>query len=249
VPLHAPFLHALAARLAPGARALTDLFAPPRCAACDEPTSEPGAAFCSACDAACAPIPPERLPGGLLLVPARAYAGPAGQAVRKLKYGHRPDLAGPLGRLVATALEDALTGPFDAIVPVPLHPQRLAERGYNQAALVASHAAGRLGSRARARALRRLRATTEQASLERAARRANVTGAFVARERLEGRRVVLLDDVVTTAATAMACVEALREARAEVLCIACVARSASSEPGRGGADAPRCPIVAPSAGT
>jgi ComF family protein len=111
------------------------------------------------------------------------------------------------------------------LVPVPLHPRKLAERGYNQSALLARALGRELRWRVRERALRRCRDTHAQAELDRNARLENVKGALIEREQLEGKRVVLVDDVVTTGATASACKEALGRAGAIVIAVAAVARA------------------------
>jgi ComF family protein len=111
------------------------------------------------------------------------------------------------------------------LVPVPLHPRKLAERGYNQSALLARALGRELRWRVRERALRRCRDTQAQAELGRNARLENVSGALIEREELEGMRVVLVDDVVTTGATASVCREALGRAGAIVIAVAAVARA------------------------
>jgi ComF family protein len=113
----------------------------------------------------------------------------------------------------------------DVVVPVPLHPARLAERGYNQAALLGAAAAAELGVPLLARGLARTRDTPQQARLDRAARRANVAGAFRARARLRGKRVVLVDDVATTGSTLAACTRALLDAGAASVTALVVARA------------------------
>ncbi|MBX3212928.1 MAG: ComF family protein [Labilithrix sp.] len=114
-----------------------------------------------------------------------------------------------------TAAERA-RGAVDLAVPVPLHPRRLAERGYNQAALLAAPVARRLGIAFAPRALARLKDTPRQAALDREQRVVNVAGVFAARERsrLHGARVLLIDDVRTTGTTLARCADALH--RAEV---------------------------------
>jgi ComF family protein len=154
------------------------------------------------------------------------YGGPVAGAVRGLKYAGRVDLAEGLGREVAACLP---SGAIDRVVPVPLHPRRLAERGYDQAGLLASVVAREVGAPADHDALVRRRETAPQAGLGRVARRLNVRGAFVARPRrragLEGERIVLVDDVVTTGATVRACASALRRAGAREVWVAAVARA------------------------
>jgi ComF family protein len=156
-------------------------------------------------------------------------------AIHALKYGRRPAVAHPLGRLMAdiggrlTAAAAGACAPadvVDAIVPVPLHPGRAAERGFNQAELLAAPCADRWGVPLLTRALARLRPTRPQTELDAPARRANVAGAFgVARpEQVEGRRLLLVDDVLTTGATVAAAARALRAAGAETVGVLVLAR-------------------------
>jgi ComF family protein len=213
---------ALAAALA---STLADTIAPPACCACDLRLPR-RAVLCASCAAAVLPAPP-----GPVLAFA-LFGGPVAAALRRLKYGDRPDIAGPLGHLLRHAARAARIR-ADVVVPVPLHPARLAERGYNQAALLGASAARQLGVPLEARALRRTRATEQQARLDRASRRDNVAGAFVVRalDRVRGRRVVLVDDVATTGATLDACTGALREAGAATVTSLVVARAERGEEG------------------
>ncbi len=166
-------------------------------------------------------------PGGLERVVAFSlFGGAVAAALRRLKYEERPDLARPLGHLLRRAARDAgLAVGADVEVPVPLHPRRLAERGFNQAALLAAEVAGERTTAPRA--LSRARDTPQQAMLDRAGRLKNVTRAFEAIDpaRVRGRRVVLVDDVMTTGATLTACAEALLEAGASSVVGLVVARS------------------------
>jgi ComF family protein len=146
----------------------------------------------------------------------------------RLKAERRAEVARPLGDLLWTALAPRvrdLGGP--AVVPVPLHPARLAERGFNQASLLATRIARRLGAPLWPSALTRIRDTPHQATLRREARRASVKGAFVAREpeHIAGRSIVLVDDVATSGATLDACVAALRDAGARAVHAGVVARA------------------------
>jgi ComF family protein len=111
---------------------------------------------------------------------------------------------------------------------VPLHPRRRLERGYNQSELVACELKRRTRLEVVAHALVRRRETAPQAGLSAAARRRNVTGAFAVRHRarVAGRVVVLLDDVWTTGATALACARILKEAGAAEVRLLSVARVA-----------------------
>jgi ComF family protein len=201
---------------------LVDLLAPPLCAACDAELRG-RAVFCAACVPSVIPA----LPFVADDVAAFAlYGGAVAEALRRLKYGGRADLALPLGHL-ARRVARAASIEADAVVPVPLHPSRLAERGYNQAALLAVEVARELDAALWPRALRRIRHTAQQARLDRAARRDNVAGAFAARtpRAIAGRRLLLVDDVCTTGATLAACAEALHAAGAAEVVSLVVARA------------------------
>lgn len=137
------------------------------------------------------------------------YAGTLRDLVHALKYDGRRSLAGPLGTLMCEAAGSLLHG-CDAAVPVPLHPRRRRERGFNQAADLARHLGLPVVS-----ALARARHTDTQTTLPAGERHTNVTGAFRATRRarrLSGCRVVLVDDVRTTGATLEACAVVLKEA-------------------------------------
>ncbi|MCD6289487.1 MAG: ComF family protein [Anaerolineae bacterium] len=120
---------------------------------------------------------------------------------------------------------DVITG--DCLVPVPLHPERERERGYNQAALLAQVLGDRLGLPVVANAIRRTRATQPQVHLDASARWENVMGAFApAHVSMHGRQPVLIDDVCTTGATLIACAQALLEAGATRVWAYTLARAA-----------------------
>lgn len=204
------------------------LVAPPVCAACDEPAPL-GELFCFGCDPGSAPsgsgTGTERLPNGMLVVTTGPYEGALAEAIKRLKYGQRPDLARLFGSRLARAMVESPLVTCDALVPVPLHRHRLAERGYNQSALVAGSASRRLRVRYLPLALERARRTAEQASLGRQDRLVNVEAAFTVRQTVHGLSVVVVDDVVTTGATAGACVAALTQAGARVVAVAALARA------------------------
>lgn len=154
---------------------------------------------------------------------AGLYTGPLRDAVQRFKFGRRPALARPLAALVLEQCAAAVP-PAATFVPVPLARERERERGFNQAALVAERVARALGRPLSPRWLRRTRATVAQTELDAAARRANVRGAFVASPSAAGADVVLVDDVLTTGATAGECARALRAAGARSVGVLTVAR-------------------------
>lgn len=204
---------------------------PTGCASCDAPIPF-NHVFCAECARSIVPDPgreAQRSPGSAGFGGAVAFClfgGAAAAALRRLKYEERPDLARPLGHLLRRAARDADLR-ADVVVPVPLHPKRLADRGFNQAALLAAEVADELKAPLVTRALARGLDTTQQAKLDRAGRLTNLAGAFSARgaEKVRGRRVVLVDDVVTTGATLTACAEVLLETGAESVAGLVVARS------------------------
>ena len=187
-------------------RALLSLF-DPTCVACqaalDDQRRGP---VCGACWAA---IP--QLPAFLSGCDARAiglHEGPLRNIIHAFKYRGHAALAAPLGALMRDAARDWLDGAV--VVPVPLHPWRSWRRGFNQADLLACG----LG-RPVWRALRRRRLGRPQAGLHADERRANVSGVYVMQHWQTRRvhdRVVLVDDVMTTGATAEACARVLKEA-------------------------------------
>jgi ComF family protein len=152
-----------------------------------------------------------------------AYDGTLRELIHLFKYDRIRTLAGPLGARLAAAVP--MERCFDVVVPTPLHWLRRWRRGFNQSDLLARELARRLRIPVRA-ALRRRRVTRAQAGLTYARRRANVSGAFTVRrpEWVAGKRVLLVDDVMTTGATANACAAALKQAGAARVTFVAVAR-------------------------
>jgi ComF family protein len=137
--------------------------------------------------------------------------------VHALKYQDRTDLAPPMGRWMARAGRE-LIDDADVLVPVPLHWRRGWRRRYNQSGALARVIERQTGAKVAAEALQRIRPTLQQIGLSRPQRASNVQGAFkVAADRqalIAGRRVVLIDDVLTSGATVDACARALLRAKA-----------------------------------
>lgn len=228
-----------------------DLLLPPVCPVCRDPVAgEDG--LCAPCWAKVSFIAPpycERLGTpfayemgqGTLSIGAIADPPAYGRAraavrfddvartlVHALKYGDRLELAPTMGRWMARAGRELLAD-ADALVPVPLHWRRLWSRRFNQAALLAQAMSRRCGVPVWHGALRRVRATQQQVGLARAARADNVQAAFRvpddSKPALRGKRIVLVDDVLTSGATVEACARALFRGGAlgvDVIVFACV---------------------------
>ncbi len=185
---------------------ILDVLLASRCAGCDSP----GAWFCVDCRDACEPVTRGRLHA------ASSYGGPIARAIHRFKYQGQRALAVELGALIAARVASDLARgrTLDVVVPAVLHEQRARDRGYDQARLLAAVVAERCGLPLRA-PLRRIRLSRPQVELDRAARAANVRGAFVAEAgALRGLSVALVDDVATTGATLSAASSALRAAGA-----------------------------------
>ncbi|WP_036282747.1 ComF family protein [Methylocystis sp. ATCC 49242] len=222
--------------------ALLDLVYPPSCLVCRKAVAQNGA-LCAACWSDIAFIERpfcERLgtpferdldqPG---LISPEAAANPpvfhraravarydsdkARSLAHRLKYYDRLELAGPMGRWMARAGADILSD-ADVLAPIPLHRLRLIARRFNQSAALANVVSRECGAPVETMALMRVKPTAPQVGLSRAQRAANLSGAFrVDPERaalLKGQNVVLVDDVLTTGATANAAARALLKAGA-----------------------------------
>ena len=197
-----------------------DLLFTPRCVGCQRE----GAYLCDLCLETARPLELPYMPGnasapdpGALepmalegVLSCFSMEGAVREAVHHLKYRGLRAIAPPMGGLLAQRAKSSGIS-VDAIVPVPLHPKRLRERGYNQAELLAREEAKTLDLPMAADAAVRVSHGPPQArsgALEE--RRASVQGAFEPRGRLDGRRVLLVDDVCTTGATLEACARALK---------------------------------------
>ena len=220
-------------------RLALDIALPTLCVACREPVA--GEGVCAECWAKLSFIAPPYCPRlgipfvydpGPDLLSMEAIANPPAYAraraavryddvartlVHALKYQDRTDLAPAMGRWMVQAGRELLAE-ADVLVPVPLHWRRGWSRRYNQSGALARVIERQTGVKLASEALRRVRPTQQQIGLSRSQRASNVQGAFkVAPDRaadIQGRRVVLIDDVLTSGATTDACARALLRAKA-----------------------------------
>jgi ComF family protein len=156
------------------------------------------------------------------------YDGVLRRAICAYKYGRKPHLARTLGALLAERLAGEHDHDVvDLVLAVPLHPSRLRERSFDQAKLLAEHVAERLGCERADGALVRLRQTTALAHQTRQQRVETVHGAFAVEKgvSLENRHVLLVDDIMTTGATASECARVLKAAGAAAVIVAVLART------------------------
>lgn len=219
---------------------------PPSCVLCGGRGQRPSLDICSACEGDLPvhavidePQPDDRTAGAsdTAIAPpdlwpcdrwfaAFEYAPPVDFLVHALKY--RGQLA--TGRVLGVLLGDCIVRhrlhfDVDVVVPVPLHPVRHAERGFNQSAELGYWVARQAGRRFCEGAVTRVRHTGPQVGLRLDDRRANLAGAFSCAASLAGLRVAVVDDVLTTGSTARAIATALREAGAASVDLWCVARA------------------------
>lgn len=221
-----------------------DLFFPPRCVAC----SRIGTWLCDDCLASIEPVPEPICPrcGRSVLAQGLCglcqrhpvqlkrirsvgiHDGALRQAIHHLKYLRRREVADTLGRMLSSYWQDADL-PADLVVPVPLHPSRQKERGYNQAGLLASVFADTAQLPLDEAHLIRIRATPPQVGLGIKERKLNVKDAFCwTSAALEGISVLLIDDVCTTGATLEACATALQRGGAQSVSALTLARPRES---------------------
>jgi len=240
------------------AKLALDIALPTLCVSCREPVD--GEGVCAACWAKLSFIAPPHCPRlgipfvydpGPDMLSMEAIADPPAYAraraavrydevartlVHALKYQDRTDLAPTMGRWMARAGRELLEG-ADMLIPVPLHWRRAWHRRYNQSGALARAIQDRSGVKLRGDLLARVRATEQQVGLSRAQRASNVQGAFeVSRERrgeVAGRRVIVIDDVLTSGATLDACARALLRAKAAQVDVLVFARVV---------DSPKAPI-------
>jgi len=213
---------------------------PGSCLLCGEDSQT--ALFCPACAAELPHLPTPRCPqcavptthgercGACLSTPPHfdatlaifRYEFPVDRIIHALKYGHQLAIAGWLGKALARLLADA---DLDLVMPLPLHPERLRERGFNQAAEIARPLARALGRPLLLDGLERRRATPSQAELALKERQRNVRGAFECNRDLIEQRILLVDDVMTSGATVNEAARTLKLHGASRVAIAVAARA------------------------
>ncbi len=228
-----------------------DLLLPPVCLLCGQslPADHNAQAFCQDCLASISPLglahcsrcaqpfpnaTSDHLCGTCLKRPPAfsivhavgIYQGSIKDAVHRLKYRNQLTLAKPLGQLLGKVIE-AAGGNFipDCIVPVPLHPDRLRQRGYNQAFEVARPIAQQLGVPVNTTLLQRIRKTPPQQGLSAIERRSNLRNAFELSMTLAAQRVLLVDDVMTTGETVRECCRTILAGNIREVQVAVVGRA------------------------
>lgn len=222
-------------RLRQALSASIDLFLPPACLLCSQPlppASDPQS-FCEACRSdlpspgksccsRCAqPLNASasthicgtcltRTPAFSRVHAACAYQGNTKEAIHHLKYRDQVILAQPLGQLLLSTAETSISNfKPDAIIPVPLHSSRLRSRGYNQALEIARPLAHKLRVPLDSGLLQRTRKTRQQQGLSAIERRDNLRDAFALTKATTARKVLLVDDVMTTGETVRECCRVL----------------------------------------
>lgn len=211
--------------------ALLDLFFPPRCAFCGGLLGAGEEGLCAQCQQALpwtgAEDPPKRCAGLSQCLSPLWYQDLVRRSFHRYKFSGKTGRAGTYGRLMAQCVHDRLEGEFDLLTWVPLSKKRLRRRGYDQSLLLAQAVAGELGTEV-ASTLRKVRDTRAQSSLEGEDQRsANVKDVYEVPcpQVVAGKRILLVDDVVTTGSTLSECAKALLAAGAADVSAVTLARA------------------------
>jgi ComF family protein len=213
---------------------LAELLFPPRCCLCDFEGQPPDRELCAHCERALPFI--DALPNDGGHFAAFRFEYPVDDLIRALKYQGQMANARLLGALLGEAVKARAAPLPRLLIPVPLHPTRLRERGFNQAAALAKFAARHLGIRHANRLVRRIRDTPSQTALDVIARRQNVRDAFAVNgvhslaELVRARHVALVDDVITTGSTSGELRRVLLEAGVRRVDLWAVARAMPKAP-------------------
>jgi len=205
---------------------LLDLLFPPKCPFCHKILERPRALFCSDCQEQLPWLPPEKAERKCAFtdkcVSVLRYKGLVKESIHRFKFKGRRWYANVYGVLMAQCVQDHLQGRYDLICWVPVSARRRRERGYDQGCLLAQVMAKQLGQVCTP-LLEKMKDNPAQSGLEgAAARRANVLGVYRVMDpgQLRGKRVLLVDDVVTTGETLSECARTLHMAgAAEVVCV------------------------------
>lgn len=229
------------AKLATMCAKFTQTMLPQRCLLCESPSGD--ALVCSACESDLPYASDNRCPRCAIALPqaeicgecqrdppafdsAQAvfdYAYPVDGLLTAFKFGGRLELAPWFAQMLVTRLD--CDGLPDLIVPMPLHADRMKQRGFNQALEIARPVAKALGIPLAAETCTRTRATAAQVGLKRDERRKNLRGAFVCDSSVSGARIAVIDDVMTSGATARSLAAALKDAGAREVDLWLVART------------------------
>jgi ComF family protein len=201
-----------------------DALFPEGCAHCQAQLTTPGNLLCERCADAVVPGPYRREVSGVPALAPFAYCEPVRHALHRFKFQNHPELGRRFGRLMAPLMAELPNWQTLQLVPVPAHPVRVVERGYNQAALLAGAVAGQTGLRHVSHWLRRTRLGEQQSRLGGQQRRCLEADDFVVRGAGPRRPVCLVDDVLTTGSTVAACIACLRAAGADVAGVLTIAQ-------------------------
>jgi ComF family protein len=219
-----------------------DLFLADRCSLCDRPTSNV-CRLCTACFRglqACQFSPASQFDrDNVPVLVWGSYGGSLKQAIAAMKYENHPQLAIPLGRWLAEAWLNSLKNRPQkssqqkyAVVPIPMHPEKVKQRGFNQAELIAKSFCDVTGYPLRSHGLERIRQTTAQFGLSRQQRQQNLSEAIALgkdfRRRRPTRSILLLDDIYTTGTTCTEAAKALQKNQIQVAGILAIASSRPS---------------------